>query len=93
MSGAEAGIGHNSARVPGEVAADEIRAFLERIERLTEEKKALQGDISEVYGEAKGHGYDTRTLRTVVKIRAQDRDKRKEEQELLDLYLGALGML
>lgn len=84
----EPGIGHNSV-IPG----DRLRSFIERIEKLTEEKKALQGDISEVYGEAKGVGFDTRTIRKIVNIRKQDRDKRREEEEILDLYLSALGML
>ncbi len=70
-----------------------LRAFIERIERLTEEKKALSDDVNGVYAEAKGSGFDAKIIRKVVSIRAQDRDKRREEEEILDLYLTALGML
>jgi uncharacterized protein (UPF0335 family) len=76
----------------GEINAGHLRAFVERIERLEEEKKALAGDIKDVYGEAKGNGFDVRILRKIVSIRKQDRDKRLEEETILDLYLAALGM-
>lgn len=69
-----------------------LRAFVERIERLEEEKKALADDIKDVYAEAKGTGFDTKIIRKIVSIRRQDRDKRREEEEILDLYLAALGM-
>ncbi len=69
-----------------------MRAFIERIERLEEEKKALSDDIKDVYGEAKGNGFDVRIMRKIVSIRKQDRDKRIEEETILDLYLAALGM-
>jgi uncharacterized protein (UPF0335 family) len=74
------------------VNAGHLRAFIERIERLEEEKKALADDIKEVYGEAKGNGFDIKIIRKIVSIRKQDRDKRREEEEILDLYLSALGM-
>jgi uncharacterized protein (UPF0335 family) len=77
---------------PGGVAADQLRAFVERIERLEEEKKALTDDIKDVYAEAKGNGYDVAVLRTVVRLRKQDSNERQEMEALLDLYLHALGM-
>ena len=76
----------------GTVAADQLRLFIERIERLEEEKKALSDDIKDVYAEAKANGYDTKVLRTVVRLRKQDRAEREEHEALLDLYLHALGM-
>ena len=69
-----------------------LKAFIERIERLEEEKKAIADDIKEVYAEAKGTGYDVKIMRTVVSIRKQDHNKRREEEEILDLYLSALGV-
>lgn len=74
------------------VAQDQIRAFVERIERLEEEKRGISDDLKEVYAEAKGNGFDTKVLRQVVKIRKQDRSERLEQEALLDLYLAALGM-
>lgn len=76
----------------GGVAADQLRAFVERIERLEEEKKALNDDIKDVYAEAKGNGYDVKVLRQVVRLRKQDSNERQEMESLLDLYLHALGM-
>jgi uncharacterized protein (UPF0335 family) len=75
-----------------EVNAGHLRAFIERIERLEEEKKALSDDIKDVYGEAKANGFDVKIVRKIVSIRKQDRDKRMEEETVLDLYLAALGM-
>ena len=77
---------------PGGVAADQLRAFIERIERLEEEKQALADDIKDVYAEAKATGYDTKILKQVVKIRKQDTAERQEQEALLDLYLSALGI-
>ncbi|HEX4297794.1 MAG TPA: DUF2312 domain-containing protein [Devosia sp.] len=74
------------------VAQDQIRAFIERIERMEEEKKAISDDIKEIYAEAKGNGFDTKVLRQVVRIRKQDHSERLEQEALLDLYLAALGM-
>ena len=68
------------------VAADQLKAFIERIERLEEEKAALAGDIREVYGEAKGNGFDTKVLRK------KDFAERQEEEAILELYMQALGM-
>ena len=80
------------AVAPGEVNADHLVAFIERIERLEEEKKALAGDIKDVYGEAKANGFDVKIMRKIVSMRKQDRDSRIEEETMLDLYLTALGM-
>ena len=74
------------------VAQDQIRAFIERIERMEEEKKAIADDIKEIYAEAKGNGFDTKVLRQIVRIRKQDAAERLEQEALLDLYMAALGM-
>jgi len=80
--------------LPGteEVNAGHLRSFIERIERLEEERKALSDDIKDVYGEAKANGFDVKVMRKIVSLRKQDRDKRMEEETILDLYLSALGM-
>ena len=75
-----------------EVNAGHLKAFVERIERLEENKKALVDDIKDVYAEAKGSGFDVKIIRKIVAIRKQDRDKRREEEEILDLYMAALGI-
>lgn len=75
------------------VARDQLRAFIERIERLEEEKKTIADDIKDVYGEAKGTGFDVKTLRRVIAIRKQDKDERMEQEAILDTYLQALGMI
>jgi uncharacterized protein (UPF0335 family) len=75
------------------VAKDHLKAFVERIERLEEEKKTISDDIRDVYAEAKANGYDTKALRTVVKMRKEDADERKEHEAILETYLQALGML
>lgn len=74
-------------------AKDHLKAFVERIERLEEEKKAIADDIRDVYAEAKGTGFDTKALRTIVRMRKQDTDERKEQEAILETYLHALGML
>jgi uncharacterized protein (UPF0335 family) len=68
-----------------------LRAFIERIERLEEEKRAIADDIKDVYGEAKATGFDPKIMRKIVSLRRQDKSKRQEEEEILDLYLSALG--
>jgi uncharacterized protein (UPF0335 family) len=75
------------------VAKDHLRAFVERIERLEEEKKALADDIRDVYAEAKANGFDTTALRQVIRLRKIDVEERKEQEAILDTYLQALGML
>lgn len=77
----------------GGVAHDQLRSVVERIERLEEEKAATAADIKEVYAEAKANGFDTKTLRQVVRIRKQDKAERQEQEAILELYLGALGMI
>ena len=74
------------------VAQDQLRAFIERIERMEEEKRAIADDIKEIYSEAKGNGFDTKVLRQVVRIRKQDHAERLEQEALLELYMAALGM-
>ena len=77
----------------GNVAAEQLRLFLERIERLEEEKQTIQDDIKDVYAEAKGTGFDVKILRQVIRIRKQDKSEREEQEAVLDLYLQALGMV
>lgn len=74
------------------VAGEELRQFVERIERLEEEKKALADDIRDVYAELKGRGFETKVVRQIVKIRKQDHSERKEMEAILDLYMQALNM-
>jgi len=81
---------------PGEPGSEEInaghlRAFIERIERLGEERKAISEDIKEVYAEAKANGFEPKIIRKIVSIRGQDKEKRLEEETLVDLYMAALG--
>jgi uncharacterized protein (UPF0335 family) len=76
----------------GGVAGDRLKSFIERIERLEEEKKALADDIKEVYSEAKGVGFDAKVMRQIVKIRKMDKDDLDEQEALLDTYMRALGM-
>ncbi len=74
-------------------AKDHLKAFVERIERIEEEKKALADDIRDVYAEAKGSGFDAKALRTIVRLRKMDTDQRKEQEAILETYMHALGML
>ncbi len=74
-------------------AKDQLKAFVERVERLEEEKKATADDIRDVYAEAKANGFDIKALRTVVRLRKQDINERKEQEAILETYLHALGML
>lgn len=74
------------------VARDQLRAFIERIERLEEEKQSIADDIKDVYAEAKGTGFDTKVMRKVVALRKLDQNERMEIEAVLDLYLHALGM-
>jgi uncharacterized protein (UPF0335 family) len=75
------------------VAGDRLKSFVERIERLEEEKQALSGDIKEVYSEAKGAGFDTKIMRQIIRLRKMDKDEIDEQEALLDTYKRALGML
>ncbi len=74
------------------VAAQELKQFVERIEHLEEEKKALSEDIKEVYGEMKGRGFDVKVVRQIIRIRKQDHSERKEMEAILELYMTALNM-
>ena len=74
------------------VAADQLKSFIERIERLEEEKAALAGDIKEVFLEAKGNGFDTKAMRKILSLRKKDHAERQEEEAILELYMQALGM-
>lgn len=76
----------------GGIAASQLRSIVERIERLHEERDANASDIKDVYGEAKANGYDTKALKVIVRLRAQDPNSREEFEAILDLYKSALGM-
>jgi uncharacterized protein (UPF0335 family) len=73
-------------------AKEQLKAFVERIERLEEEKKAAADDIRDVYAEAKGNGFDVKALRAIVRLRRLDPEERREQQEVLETYMHALGM-
>ena len=77
----------------GGIAGDRLKSFIERIERLEEEKRTIADDIKEVFAEAKGVGFDTKTMRQILKIRKMDKDERDEQETLLDVYMRALGMV
>lgn len=74
------------------VAAGQLRAFIERVERLEEEKKTIADDIKEVFAEMKGTGFDTKAVRQIIRIRKQDQAERQEADAILELYMTALGM-
>ncbi|HEU4967634.1 DUF2312 domain-containing protein [Sphingomonas sp.] len=74
------------------VAADQLRLFIERIERLEEEKKGIADDVKDVYLEAKANGYDTKTMRAIVRLRRMEKNARQEAEALLDTYKAALGL-
>ena len=74
-------------------AKDHLKAFVERIERLEEEKRAIADDVRDVYAEAKANGFDSRALREIVRLRKQDVDERREHETIVETYMQALGML
>jgi len=74
-------------------AKNELKAFVERIERLEEEKKTIADDIRDVYAEAKGRGYDVKAMRAIIRLRKQDANERAEHETILETYMQALGML
>ncbi len=76
----------------GGIGAERLRSFIERIERLEEEKAALTADIREVYAEAKGNGFDTKVMRQVIRLRKMETSDRQEQEALLDLYKRAIGL-
>ena len=89
MSNGERGDGMGG----GQVAAEELRLLIERAERLEEEKKGIGDDIKDVFAEAKGRGYDPKTIRRIMAIRKKKREDFQEEESLLETYMQALGML
>ncbi len=82
----------DEAKSSGGVSGQRLRSYLERVERLEEEKSGLADDIKDIYAEAKAFGFDTKTLRNIVKLRKMDVEKRREADELLELYKAAIGM-
>jgi uncharacterized protein (UPF0335 family) len=74
------------------VAADQLKAFIERLERLEEEKAGIQGDIKDVFAELKGQGFDVKAVKALLKIRKQDHSERQEQEAILELYMHALGL-
>lgn len=74
------------------VAAGQLKAFIERVERLEEEKQTIADDIKDVFAEMKGTGFDTKAVRSIIRLRKKDRAERQEEAAILDLYMAALGM-
>jgi uncharacterized protein (UPF0335 family) len=74
-------------------AKDQLKAIIERIERLEEEKKAISDDIRDVYAESKGNGYDVKALRAIVRLRKQDPNERQEQETIIETYMQALGMI
>jgi len=77
---------------PAGFAADQLRAFIERIERLEEEKKVIAEDVKDVFAEAKANGFDVKALRAILKIRSEDEAARQERDAIIDLYCQALGI-
>lgn len=78
--------------MPTRIAKDQLKSFVERIERLEEERKVIADDVKDVYAEAKSSGFDVKALRAVIRLRKQDEEERKEQESILDVYLNALGM-
>ena len=87
MSESEPGAGHNS------FSKDQLKALIERIERMEEEKKTISDDIRDVYAESKGNGFDVKAMRQIVRLRRMDPNDRAEAETILDTYMQALGML
>lgn len=84
----DAGPGHNSA-----VPRDQLKSIIERVENREQAKREVAEEIRDIYAEAKGNGYDVKALRTIVRMRAQDSDERKEQAAVLETYMHALGMI
>lgn len=74
-------------------SGEQLKAIVERIERLTEEKKTIADDIRDVFAEAKANGFDNRAIKAIIKMRAQDQDERQAHEAILETYMQALGML
>jgi uncharacterized protein (UPF0335 family) len=84
---------HNSDAADTGVAAEELKQFIERIERLEEEKARIQGDIKDIMSELKGRGFDVKAVRSILRLRKKDHTERQEEEAILELYMQALGMV
>ncbi|MFY9829024.1 MAG: DUF2312 domain-containing protein [Rhodoplanes sp.] len=84
---------HETENPAPNAIANQLKAVVERIERLEEEKKAIADDIRDVYAEAKGNGYDIKALRAIVRLRKQDKTERQEHEAILETYMHALGMI
>lgn len=84
--------GHNSGVSEGGIAADRLRSIIERVERLDEERKALAGDIKDIFSEAKSAGFDVKTIKQLIRMRKQEPADLEEQETLLDVYRRALGM-
>ena len=82
----------NTANDVGGVSGQRLKAFIERVERLEEEKAGLAEDIKDIMAEAKAVGFDTKTMRKIIRLRKMDKEKRQEEEELLELYKSAIGL-
>jgi uncharacterized protein (UPF0335 family) len=93
MASAAAAVTKDDEAPATRFAKDQLKAFVERIERLEEEKKAIADDVRDVYAEAKGTGFDVKALRTIIRLRKQDADERREQESILETYMHALGML
>ena len=91
----EPSIGHNSEAESAATrfSKEQLKAIIERIEHLEEEKKTISDDVRDVYAEAKGNGFDVKALRTIVRMRKQDANERAEQETILETYLHAMGML
>lgn len=76
----------------GGISADRLRSFVERIERMEEERQGIASDIKDIYAEAKGTGFDTKILKQVIRLRKMEKNDRQEQEAILELYLSALGM-
>jgi uncharacterized protein (UPF0335 family) len=83
----------SSGNGTGQLAKDQLRSYVERIERLEEEKAALAGDIRDLFAQAKSAGFDTKALRTIIKLRKQDAAERRDQEAVVATYMHALGML
>jgi uncharacterized protein (UPF0335 family) len=84
---------HETEKPSPNAIANQLKAVVERIERLEEEKKTIADDIRDVYAEAKGNGYDIKALRTIIRLRRQDKTERQEHEAILETYMHALGMI
>ncbi|MFG1462297.1 DUF2312 domain-containing protein [Xanthobacter sp. DSM 24535] len=83
----------DSSEAPAGFAKEQLKSFIERVERLEEEKKAIADDISDIFAEAKANGFDVKALKAILKIRKEDVDDRKEHEAIVDLYAHALGII